>query len=78
LSRERNNINIFSVSIFTRNNPIEAQAISVSNLGSFDPTKSIKLIIHGFTDKATNKWVINMKNELLKAGCDFEYFKIFS
>jgi pimeloyl-ACP methyl ester carboxylesterase len=53
--------------LYTRNNPTQAQPISAFNLGSFDSTKSIKLIIHGFTDTATNKWVINMTNELLKS-----------
>jgi pimeloyl-ACP methyl ester carboxylesterase len=51
--------------LYTRNNPIQAKLISASNLDSFDPTKSIKLIIHGFNDAATNKWVTGMAKELL-------------
>ncbi|CAF1120352.1 unnamed protein product [Adineta steineri] len=52
--------------LYTRKQSTQAQLISSSNLGSFDHTKQIKLIIHGFTDKASSSWVINMIEELLK------------
>jgi hypothetical protein len=42
-------------------------------LDSFDPTKPIKLIIHGFNDKATSEWVIDMATELLKSVCDASF-----
>ncbi len=67
--------------IFIRDNSIQAETISASDLGSFDSSKPIKLIIHGFSDKATNKWVINMTQELLKSVCDrffvFSFYKSF-
>ncbi|UJR17675.1 hypothetical protein I4U23_004572 [Adineta vaga] len=54
--------------LFTRKQPTRAQVISSSNLGSFDQKKPTKFIIHGFTDQASNAWVINMTKELLKQG----------
>ena len=55
-------------SLSIRNNPNDAgQAITASNLGHFNSSKDIKVIIHGFTDKASNPWVLSMKNELLKS-----------
>jgi pimeloyl-ACP methyl ester carboxylesterase len=53
--------------LYTRNNPIQSTTISPVNLDSFDSTKPIKLIIHGFNDQAQNKWIINMTRELLKS-----------
>ncbi|CAF1315271.1 unnamed protein product [Adineta ricciae] len=53
-------------SLFKRKQPIQAEIISSSNLGSFDRTKPIKLIIHGFTDQSSSAWVVNMTQELLK------------
>jgi len=52
--------------LFTKNRPTQPQSISSSNLGAFDPKKQIKMIIHGFTDRASNSWVVNMTKELLK------------
>lgn len=41
------------------------EVISATHRRSFSPLKQTKLIIHGFTDKATNPWVIGMAHELL-------------
>lgn len=54
--------------LYTRENRnAPGQTITHENLGSFNPLKPIKFIIHGFTDTATNKWVTNLKEELLKS-----------
>jgi hypothetical protein len=71
---------IKETSIFSlRDDPIQAEAISASDLGSFDSSKPIKFIIHGYNNQATNKWVINMTQELLKSVCDafftFSFYK---
>lgn len=53
--------------LYTRNNPIQAKQINRFDLGSLDLTKPIKVIIHGFNDEATSKWVSDMASELLKS-----------
>lgn len=55
--------------LYTRNHPdLPGESISAVHLGRFNFSKETKVIIHGFTDRSTNKWVLDMKNELLKAG----------
>ena len=62
----RKKIHKFLFLIDTRESSPAVQIITDTNLGSFDPKKPTKVIIHGFTDRASNKWVIQMKDELLQ------------
>jgi pimeloyl-ACP methyl ester carboxylesterase len=52
--------------LYTRTSVVQGKLITAFNWGSFDPTKPIKLIIHGFNDEATSKWISDMAQELLK------------
>lgn len=67
---EREVINT-SFSLFTGKNLCEGQSLNASDYNSiaasnFDPNLPTKFIIHGFIDSAQMRWVLEMRDELLK------------
>lgn len=54
--------------LYNRNLINTSEIISVNNISSnFKPTLRTKILIHGFLQNANRKWVLNMKNEILRA-----------
>jgi hypothetical protein len=52
--------------LFTRTNP-SGEPISNKNISSnFDQLRDTKIIVHGFLDPPTKKWIIDMKDALLE------------
>ena len=55
--------------LYTRNNTLTKYELNSDNLknSSFNSTLKTYLIVHGYIDSSNNKWVLDIKNNLLAA-----------